>query len=64
LEVDIALGFSVLFELAFELVFELVVMVRVPPLEALGGFTLVRPTGDLVLVLSRILVVSVGLAYP
>jgi hypothetical protein len=60
LEADIALGFSVIFELDFELV----AVVRVPPLEILGGFTLVRPTGDLLLVLSRILVVSVGLAYP
>jgi hypothetical protein len=60
LEADIALGFSVIFELDFELV----VVVHVPPLEILGGFTLVRPTGDLLLVLSRILVVSVGLAYP
>jgi hypothetical protein len=64
LEVEISLGLSVIFELDFELVFELVVVVRVPPLEVLGGFTLVRPTGDLILVLSRILVVSVGLAYP
>jgi hypothetical protein len=60
LEADIALGFSVIFELDFELV----AVVHVPPLEILGGFTLVRPTGDLLLVLSRILVVSVGLAYP
>jgi hypothetical protein len=60
LEVEISLGLSVIFELDFELV----VVVRVPPLEVLGGFTLVRPTGDLILVLSRILVVSVGLAYP
>ena len=60
MEVDVAFGFSVIFELDFELA----VVVRVPPLEVLGGFTLVRPTGDLILVLSRILVVSMGLAYP
>ena len=60
MEVEIAFGFSVIFELDFELV----LVVCVPPLEVLGGFTLVRPTGDLILVLSRILVVSMGLAYP